>query len=212
MAFTAPGDLFLVTAFGSVFGQRIMLTHNYELTTVNMNVLVSDIETSIIKQVRGGAGGTNVLEGAYLALLPADYTLDFWQAQIIGPNRFVPVTVNRGTVGTHASGTEASNQAAVITLRTDKAGRNQVSNKHIGPIPQGATVQNNGLVQAAYDALLTTLKTGLLSTLTDVNYGASWRPVINHHTKPIISSDPLTSGLNGTTLRTMRRRTVGLGI
>lgn len=212
MADAVVGDMFLLTANGVYAQQRIMLTHNYRLIAIDPGITVELATSTLIKGVRAGAGGSDLWETKYLAALPPQYTLDNWQAQLIEPQRFVPVNFTRNVAGTHAGDTETGNQAAVITLRTEKSGRNQVSNKHIGPIPQDVAVQDDGLVTAAYKTILGTLATALLANYQDAATGAIFQPVINHHTSPVVTYDPLKTYVLGSTLRVMRRRTVGLGI
>jgi len=72
-------------------------------------------------------------------------------------------------------------------------------------------VQADGLIAGAYDTLMTFLKSSLLSSIVDAGIGATWRPIIFHGPGDA-DYDYLLTGLNGTTLRTMRGRTVGKGV
>ena len=141
MADTNPFDIYLVTAVGSCFSQRIMLTHTYKLTEVNDDVSVGLGMATLLSKIRSGAAGLDGWETLYRDLLPPQYELNYWRCQIIRPVRFVPVEFVRDVPGLHANDTEATNQSAVITFRTEKSGRDQVASKHIGPLPQDASLE-----------------------------------------------------------------------
>lgn len=206
----AVGDIYRVAAVGVYAGQQIMLTHHYAITQLTGPGTDATIRTMILDTIRGGVGGGNTLEGPYLACLPPQYDLSYWVAQKIAPTRLRYEVYARNTPGTHANDTETGNQAAVITLETEAAGRNQVCNKHIGPIPQDPVTQDNGLVTAAYAATLDNLRTALLAGLVSVGLGVTLEPCIYHRANPNTPSY-LETGYVQTTLRVMRRRTVGFG-
>lgn len=206
----ALNDLFRVSAVGECFSQRIMFTMDYQVITVGTSTVEATVSVDLMDAVQGG-GGADLLETDYLALLPPDYTLVYWQAQKLFPTRYAYVKGSRGVAGAHANATETANQAAIITLRTVLAGRQDISNKHIGPIPQGAGVQTNGLLDAAYKTKLGTFATSLLSIVTGPVTGTQWQPVVIHKS-PAGTSTVLRTQIVGDTVNTMRRRTVGRGI
>lgn len=206
----AVNDLFRIAAVGSAFGQRIMLTHAYQVVGIDPNQSELTVTTAILEALRGGGGG-DLFETEYLACLPVDYTLDYWYAQKVAPVRYRYAKHTRGVTGTHADGCETANQAAVLTGTTVLSGRSQISNKHIGPIPQSANVQANGLVAAAYKAKLSALGAKMDNGLVDAAIGLSMFPVIIHPT-PATSSTLIIDFQPQDTIRVMRRRTVGLGI
>lgn len=206
------GHIYALNWVGQIFSQRIMLTTHYKITAVNPDVEPSDVRSAMLVEVCAGGGG-DLIESDYLACLPPSYTLNRVVAQPIYPIRLVYEDAVRNVAGTHASDTEASNQAAVITLQTEYAGRSQVSNKHIGPIPQAATVQANGELVAAYKTLLTTLGDSLTSFIVVAGLGLTMIPVIYHpnFTPPDTASDPIAEFYVHDEIRVMRRRTVRLG-
>lgn len=205
------GDILQVTFRGRYEQQRIMLVHHYRLDAVNPFTDAQNVQLALADKVRAGAGGGNIIEGSYLACLPPQYTLEKIRTQTIALQRLVMTEVARNVPGTHGGDTETGNQAAVVTLRTALAGRSQVSNKHIGPIPQDVTVQDNGLVTVAYKALLTTLASNLAVQFADAGTGATFTPVIFHKTGTGPNYSVIERWLAQETLRVMRRRTVGLG-
>lgn len=205
------GDILQLTFLGRYAGQRIMLTHHYRLDAVTAFTDASLVQLGLLDEVRAGAGGGNVIEGSYLACLPAQYTLEKIRAQTIALQRLVPTEVARNVNGTHGDDTETGNQAVVITLRTAVAGRSQVSNKHIGPIPQAVTVQDDGLLTVAYKTLATTLASNLNVQINNVATGAVFSPVIYHRTGDGPNYSKILSYLTQPNIRVMRRRTVGVG-
>lgn len=210
---SAVGDIYQVSAAGTIFGQRVLLTQNYIIVAQDASAPDNVVSTSLNLKVSGVAVlGGDVLESKYLALLPPEYTLDFWQAQKVYPIRQAYRRLARAVAGTHAASTEATNQAAVITLRTDTAGRSQIANKHIGPIPQDVAVQDSGLLTAAYKALMTTFANALLEQIDlDIDLNTvSLYPCI-YHVGEVPTSSPLTNHVIGDTVRVMRRRTVRVG-
>lgn len=206
------GDVYSLNWIGSIFGQRIMLTTAYEILTVDAGVEPSDVRSAMLVEVCAG-GGNDLIESDYLACLPPSYTLNRVTAQPFYPIRLVYEDAVRNVAGTHASDTEASNQSAVITFQTEYAGRDQVSNKHIGPIPQAATVQANGELVAAYKALLTTLGDSLTSNIVVAGLGLSMFPVVFHKNAepPVSKTDRLIEFYVNDEIRVMRRRTVRVG-
>lgn len=205
------GDIFIVSAFGTAFSQRIILTHHYRLAAINPGVSDEAARDSLLDAVRGGVGGGDVLEGPYLDLLPPEYTLDWWQAQLISPVRRAFNVFLRGNPGAHLDSTETANQSVAITLRTNNAGRDQVGTKKIGPIPQSANAQSNGSVAPAYLTLLTTFKNSLISDVVDLALGATWNPIF-YHGPTAGDWNLITTGVAQQQIRTMSRRTVGRGV
>lgn len=202
-------DVFMVTAFGSCFGQRIMLTHHYAATGVAGAPTDSDALDALLTRVSGG--GDDLYETLYRACLPPEYTLDFWQVQKITSVRTSYKKESRAVVGTHANSTETANQQAVMTFRTLLAGRSQVSNHKIGPLPQDVSVQDNGLVTAAYKAKLNALAAAMLGTTIILAGSVTLKPCILHPA-PVGSYTLLAYYQVGDVVSVMRRRTVGRGI
>jgi len=205
------GDVYLVTAFGTWNGNRVMLTHHYKVLGFNPGTSDNDIRASILSAVRDGVGGGDVLETPYLACLPDSYTLNWWQVQKVYPERLAYDRASREVVGTNVEAANTMNLAGVITLRGEAANRASISNKHIGPIPDTNAVIGAGELQAAYRALLTTLANALVSTIIDIPLGFSAAPC-TFHSGPVPGSNELKVGAAQLTARVMRRRTVGLGI
>lgn len=205
----AVGDIIRLNAVGSVFGQRIMLTLPYGVQQITGPQPEADVCNELLNEVRGGGGG-DLFESLYLSCLPVDYQLVKWVAQKTNPIRYAYVKVNRNTPGTHAGACEETNLAAVITMSGYLAGRDQIANKHIGPLPGGATVRADGELVIAYKALLDTLGTALASTVLLPGTGVTLAPCIPHAAAPGTYST-IADNETQDTIRVMRRRTVRVG-
>jgi len=98
--------------------------------------------------------------------------------------------------------------ASVISMRTLKAGRNQTSTKHVGPIPDEAVA--GGEVSGDQRAALELLGTRLVTQIQIGGTGAIYVPSIFH--RATSTSDQMTNFSVPLSARVMRRRTVGVGI
>jgi hypothetical protein len=207
----AQGDVFLVNAIGAAFGQTIMNTWTYVINTVGAGVDEAAAATEMIRLVSNIGGGGNILETKLLALLPTSYQLVRWTAQKIFPQRFRLVTQGRAVPGTNVGLCNAPNQAAVITRATPLAGRSMQSSLHIGPLPQDALTQTAGNLTFGYQAILANLAGACLTPLAGVTPIFSALAAIYHKgSNPFFTN--LSVAFGQLTIRTMRRRTVGLGI
>lgn len=206
----APGDIYIITSRGSAFGQTILGTYFYSITTITGTPTELQVATEFLTQVRGGPGGVGQLENTLLPLMPPDFTLNEWWAQKIAPFRVRKAIVGRNVPGTHAAGTEANNQSAVITRVCEFAGRPFVGGLHVGPIPQAATVQENGLVAAAYNTLLQNHAAKMvLNIVGSIAATFTAIPVLYH--RATNNATGITSAFPQSTLRVMRRRTLFKG-
>jgi len=210
-------DLFLLTADGRCFDQRVMLTLGYRVEATPADVTENAASLGLIVQAEGGVGGGDKIETAYLACLPPQYTLLRWRAQKVYPVRYRTYDGARSVPGTHAENTETTNLAGCITMQTRIAGRGEQGVKHIGPLPYGVTSIDNGTLQPAYKTLLSALGVKLYTDILIPVLGVNFRPVIIHrqldeagHVVSMSSTDIFTASV-GEVVGTMSRRTVGRG-
>jgi hypothetical protein len=206
----AVGDICLITLRGSYAGQLIMFTHTYACTEVTGAYDANAVAVDMINAVRAGVGGGDILESKYLDCMSENYSLSRIDGQIVLPTRYVVHSLNRGTVGHIEENPNTGNVAACITLRTPFGGRNQIANKHIGPVPTSSTWLDGGSFKVAYTGKLVALKDGLLVGYDDLVNGFRMRPCITHRTGTP-RYIPVTTGVVGSTVRVQRRRTVGYG-
>lgn len=199
------GDKVQVNFVGRCYSQRIMLTTMWrvaqaaapgETYALNMTQLIDSLDV----------GGANSIVTPYLALLQEDYTLIRITAQAIHPVRLAYVAKEVARPGNGGAGSVA-NDSACLTLRTANAGRSQVANKHIGPVPDGVSLA--GRLDVAYKALVATLGSAMTATIQPDPLGAIYQPVIFHRASEL--HDGVTGFIVGDQSRVQRRRTVGVG-
>lgn len=205
----AVGDVFLVTLEGICNDQVIMLTQTYEVATLAGATDEALVSADLAERV--SAAGADILESDYLNCLGTNYTLDFIHAQKIYPVRFRRRTEVRGVPGTGGAAATTSNLAMVISLHGEEAGRDQIANKHVGPIPTDVLFYDEGVLEAAGKSAQLALANQLI---LDVG-AAGWytmKPCIYHRATVIPKSDYITGHVLPEQVRVMRRRTVRLGI
>lgn len=205
------GDLIQLTFVSRWNAQIIMLTTHYKCrtpasgsqsTAITLQGLIDYVDPA----------GANSLGDVYLKCLPENVILREMWAQKIYPAREVKQSKAVSYTGLWPTAeANTGNIDAVITLRTDKAGRSQVGNKHIGPMPQDA--YTSGQISGAMILAMETLGEGLVNALNTPASG-QYDPVIFHRNGDgaAAKSDLIGSYVIQTTARVMRRRTVGLGI
>lgn len=205
----AIGDVFLTTWAGTWDNQRIMLTHTYEI----VNAIGAPDEQTVADDLlqRLTSAGLDIMETSYLNCMPQDYQLQLVTAQKIYPVRYRSRFLTFAKNGNIANNALTGNNAAVISFHTDLAGRSQVSNKHVGPLATAVGWFDNGVLTAGYKAVLGALANAMRTTVTAAGvYSAE--PAIYHRAAVVPKSDYITGHIVQDTVRTQRRRTVGLGI
>jgi len=201
-------DVYSIQAVGACFGQLVMFTHHYAVTGVAGTPDDVDTLDAILARISGG--GDDALETAYLNCIPAQYRLARWKAQKVQATRTAYRIDGRDVPGNHGDDTETVNQCATLTLTGVLGRRDNISNKHIGPIPQNVSAQDNGLITDAYKTLLGLLAVALLDTQVVMAGAVTLKPCILHPA-PAGSYTLLKYYALGNAVGTMRRRTVGRG-
>jgi hypothetical protein len=98
----------------------------------------------------------------------------------------------------------------VITRVCEFSGRAFVGGLHVGPIPQDAPTQINGLIAAAYVTKLQTMATAMVAPINGT-IAATFTALPCLYHRKTANVTPLSSAFPQATLRVMRRRTLGLG-
>lgn len=202
------GEVVQVSLRGRALNQRIIFTHTYQVLTAPTN---PTDWSDFADQFRSAlVGQPSDFEDAYLACVSSGYQCEIMRIQAVAPSRLAvnDYVINQpGTRGT----TNFSNLAAVVTLRTARAGRDQVSNKHIGPIATADAT--NGQMINAYLTNLNNLGALLELDIEVGETGAVMVPVIWHSRAqgPVPATDRIVSHIAQSSARVMRRRTVGVG-
>jgi len=146
------------------------------------------------------------------ACLPQNYVGSFIRYQPVYPSRLRAVDFTWTTTALTSHVATTSNVAASIE-RYSKLNKRRGIGRIQLPLPQG--VFAGGIINdAVYLAALDNLREDMLDDIVTDEVGTigTWQPVI-HNTS---AAQPLTSYIDGasvkTTVRTMHRRTLGLGI
>lgn len=207
------GDIFEIRWVSACFLQTINLVHHYRIRTVAADVPWTDVVEALRKNLTVQLAGAGNVETPYRACLPEQVFFSHVDMQLVWPIRLAKQSFTMTGSGTHENSTETANQAAVITFRSEDTGRDKVANYHIGPIPQAIAAQDEGYVAASYKENLTDLADGMFQTVTDAPNSLIMDPIIYHRDETLmdLSYDVFFSYVVQETVRTMRRRTVGIG-
>lgn len=204
----AAGSIVLITWQSEYQSQRYLLTHTYRITATNSTQDTAADTFSIALFFSASDAGS--LTSKYRICLATDTVIRTVTAQPIHPQRLVRRSINVNFPGTSSGTASTGNIAAVLTLRTQLAGRSQVSNKHIGP---PATVDiGAGLIGANLQAAMLNLAMEMddpQSVPADGVNLIELSPVIFHKASGL--HDVIVSNVVSTRLGTMRRRTLRVG-
>ena len=208
MANIQAGDRVQVTLNVTGFNQRMMSTFVYGLSTITGVAT----QAAALAALHTKLTAYDELVYRYRAALCPEFEVTEAWYQVISPSRYAKYTFTSGLgVGTFALGTALSpNQAAVILRRGDFGNRHNVSTLHF-PIGQNAGCQANGGIGADIETPLTSLAAKMLELPSTTGVVAQWVPVINNGVNAP-DYTPIVATALKTTVRVMRRRTVGLGI
>lgn len=204
------GNIVAVSFVGEVLGQRTINTiHLRRASPVDPAKTVLQDLDDITFHMQPDGGGADWLETDFRACCAQNWDLLEIVAQQLTPVRSVKRVRVEAVQGTWPSDCEASNLAAVISKRTNFGGRDQVGRIHLPGFPHNAAA--DGLVSSG---LLTELND--LCAALDADYvvpvtGVSYNNCL-YHKGESPDFDIVTEHFPQTTIRVMRRRTVGLGI
>lgn len=195
---------------GNANGQEMLSVFHYRVSAVSTLAASGPEENEFINQF--ASGGTLNLQDVLLDCQSSSYLCTGIDAQFVDPTRLVSISQTFASPGSVASPVGAQNVSAVVTRRTVLAGRSQVSTLHIPGI--ATTSYALGKVTAGMLASMNILATRMTTQLVALVGGGIYTPVIWHRKKfPLVgSSDIVNSTLVQETIRTMRRRTIGIGI
>lgn len=202
----AAGQKYLVTFYGSCFGQNILNTFVYHLKTLgtlDTHTVAEDTLHEILIQPNG------LMERFINASVPS-YILHAIKIQCIYPTRLAPATFPKTELGGYITDTESANLAGVITRRGDLANRSNVGSLHI-VAPMGVAGVVNGQVTAEWKTALDLLAEQVEQVYNEIVFNSTWEPVLFNKNAPSVVTK-VTDAFPQITARTMRRRTVGLGI
>lgn len=206
----AFGDVVAVTFEGLVQNQRTLTTFMIRRASPvdNAKTVIQDLDDLTFHSQPAG-GGADWLQTAYLAACSTDFTLVSIAAQQITTVRSVKRVRAVGAPGTVVGACEIVNAGATLTKRTNFGGRKEVGSLHMPGMPTNGA--DNGLLTAAqktrYNNLAAAIQAAWVVPVTLVSYNN-----ILFHRGQVPDYSIVTEVFPQDTIRTMRRRTVGLGI
>lgn len=209
------GEVVKITYFGRALSQRIIFARHYYVLN---EVLMQPIEAILFNVAAnynaiGGHGTIPQITYKYLLHQPTGYRLEKVSAQCMKPLPSVRVDSTLEANGGGGAGPDATNLCATFALTTNRLGRAEVAKYHPGPLPSSRVV--DGLLSAGGQTALQELALACLETTT-TDMGAqdplTLAPIIWHgpNRAPTLADLVVLVRLNKT-VRTERRRTIGLG-
>lgn len=204
-------DIVHIVYKGSLFNQTVLTNFSYRVTSSTSTGTIAQDQLDIATAL---ANAAHDMVTKLRALMTADYSLTDVTCQRILPVRMTIASfATGGLAGTRAGTCDTANVAAVFTRKTAFAGRKQRSTIHL-PGVSNADIAS-GALSAGYIADLTTyaLETRDAQTIAASGGGnINLQPVIVHRPLGAANFDDIVDADVNNLCRTMRRRTVGLGI
>jgi hypothetical protein len=187
--------------------QTLINTAHFKITNVGGGATVQSVAPLIAQQLKE----TSAWGIALRAVLPPEYTWDALWVQRVAPIRVAKYELLIGVIGGDAEHANTANSAQVILRRGDLANRHNQGSVHLlYPNLDAGTVDGElsaGRI-AALEALAGFYATGF--ALPDTSQIA---PVLfPGGTLDVTKAVPISATSVNPRVRTMRRRTVGLGI
>jgi len=187
--------------------QLKMVLHCEPFTIVESDYFLAmeDLVGELVATLAGG-GFWNPIK----ALQSDQLTYESIQVQRISPTRDVLTIRNSGVTGDSVDAAVPPNVALSVTKHTLLASRRGVGRIQIPGFPKVKLV-NGRWDQTMCDTIQTDLEVKLTTVLT-TDAGNEWRWVLPQIGQPFGPYQPITGVTTHNTVRTMHRRTVGLGI
>jgi len=203
----AVGQVYLMTLKGTMDGQLILNTQHYLLSNLTAPYTIDDVANDIDAWWRSLIVFPTPY-GRYLFCLPPEYNHDQTWIQCIDPVRYRKKVFGGLGAGQSINSGKWANSGQTITRRGDLANRANIGSFHmvLPSTDPGAGGSISGLALAALSNMADVLK------LTIPLAGAigTMEPVLYHRQK-VPNFSLITQTVAQTTVRTMHRRTVGLG-
>lgn len=198
------GDKTLVSFRGTLFGQRIINTFWYQLSLVTGTPDETAFNNAFHSVLNAPAGCIE----KFLDCMPSQYLLNEVWIQKIESFRVVANKYLHSNPGTFSQDTATANLAACITRRGAAASRHNVSSLHL-VYPSLDTGALSGSISPAWGTAATAFLPFVAQSYVVGSLG-TMSPIINNGPGAIAVS-PIVMAFLQTTLRVMRRRTLGLG-
>jgi len=202
------GDIVAVSFLGTINAQRTVTTLHFRAADAS-GTATSTLMQNLITLIRAGGGGGDTLETTFLNCCAQNFTLNSIRAQKLSTVRAKFESQNRASPGNVAVDCDITNISGVLTKQGALANRRNIGSVHMPAVPNGYA--SAGDVSGTYLTLLNAMAAKLTDVQTVAADTVNYFPVIFNRTTPA-DSPFISSAFAQTTMRVMRRRTVGLGI
>jgi len=206
MAVPALNDIYQVTIRTSLAGQVFLSTFKYKLTTVGTEVTVDALYSAIETQF---TAPPNVFT-KFVPALPFNWSIVERWYQRVFPIRIRKKVFISGLLGTWPQNTTSTNQAVSLERFAEIAGRHGVGRLQMPASNSPLDITAGVISNPAYKAALANLAATFSLPLTTAPGGSILTPVLQSVATPAVTQ-PIVGSIVQDTLRTMRRRTVGVG-
>lgn len=202
------GNVIEVRVVQKLAGQTLLNTLHYRADVTSTGATFPSVVTALDLALRGVDGFLTRLN----AMQSESCLQQVVQYQIVSPLRFTaiekPGLGNGQLVGEDGLAALPSNTALTVTRTIQEAKKGRVSTLHIGGLRSDQIVNSSTTLQSS----LQLAAVGAASiTIQALQGGVTLQPILFTRTAALQTKD-LVDYKTGTTARTMRRRTVGLGI
>lgn len=204
----ANDDVAQVTVFATYQSSKILNVFHYKAVTAapvaTGNAEVNRLCTQFIDKVIQPAAGVK-----WIDTVVQGYVFDYVQGQIVAPTRryytFEELTAPGGIIDDGCP----SNIGATVSYQSATVGRGRSGSKHYTGFPN--LDLGNGQVGAGVKDSLNAITANTLLTLTGLDPGLTWEPIIFNFAKPLDRNGIASTYVHPET-RVMRRRTLYVGI
>jgi len=203
------GSVLEVRINGEVFAQKCMTVLHYRVIGASSLDPGGPEETDFLDTISIGAPFD--IMSAYTSCQGATYLNTRMDAQYVASTRYVNVSKVIAEPGLRVGAVTAQNVSAVVTKRTVFAGRDQVGSYHLPGIR--ASDYASGKLVAGLITDLGTLNGVLAQNVISTVGGGEYQPVLYHRGEIAPNNvDVITQWVVQDSIRTMRRRTLGVGM
>ncbi len=206
MATAAVGDIYLVS-FNLLFGgQRMLNTFRYRLETLGTAVTTDDIYNNMATLLASGGN----MSQKYLAAVPSQVQLVSRDYQRVWPTRVRKKIDSALVNGTWVNAGSATNSAVSIERYAEEATRHGIGRVQLPASNSAIDVTGGVITNAGYTTVLQTFATQMNVALTLPVVGSTMKPILQSRAAPASFVYEIGTSVQPT-LRSMRRRTVGVG-
>lgn len=209
MSLPAPvgGEVFLVTIRSQLFGQMVLATYKYQITGIGSEGDIGTLAANLFAKLNVVNG---LIDTYRKCAPPAQLFLECW-IQVIFPVRYRKFVFNLIGTGSYSDDTVITNLAATITRTGDQANKHNRGSLHlVYPSEDPGTAA--GTISGPFKVVMDSHRVQML--LLQITTGSTnlTPGLMKAKATAITDFVPITSTISQTTVRVMRRRTVGVGI